>query len=490
MSAAVLLRPIRTAPRWAILLLIAIAARAVTFGNPIVHVDEDFYFTTARAMLRGAVPYLDIWDRKPVGLFVLYLLPAALGLPLGIWAYQALALASVTATAALIARLAERAGWSRGAAPAAIAYVLWLDLLEGQSGQTPVFYNLLVAGAASLVAPRVGDAAGPARRIGHGAAAFALLGLALQIKYSVLFEGLFFGLWWLWRERRLGRPLRQALALSVMLAGLAMLPTLAAWAWYAAHGLGDAFAFANFRSIGLRVPDPLVEQGRNLAIVVLIVSPLAAMAILAAGLPRGSGQVAAMRAWLFGWATVAALAMLGFGSYFDHYALPLLAPFSACAAGFFAGHARAARVTGPLLLGLFLGGQIVLLAKLHARGTPAQFREIVRRIGPGTAADAGCLYVYSGIATFYAATERCAATRYQSPGHLARIRERGAIGVDQQAEVERIMAARPGIVVLGPPYRGERPDMRALIVRLIARAYRRRADLPLGTGRIAVYARR
>ena len=80
-------------PRWAILLLVAIVARAATFGNPIVHVDEEYYFVTARSMLDGALPYVDIWDRKPIGLFLLYVPAAALGMPFGIWAYQAMALA-------------------------------------------------------------------------------------------------------------------------------------------------------------------------------------------------------------------------------------------------------------------------------------------------------------------------------------------------------------------------------------------------------------
>lgn len=121
-------------PRWLVLLGVALLVRAATFGNPVVHVDEEFYFLTARTMLEGALPYVDVWDRKPIGLFLVYLPAAALGMPLGIWAYQAMALGCVVATALLVARLADRAGWSRGALPAAIAYVLWLNFLDGARG--------------------------------------------------------------------------------------------------------------------------------------------------------------------------------------------------------------------------------------------------------------------------------------------------------------------------------------------------------------------
>jgi hypothetical protein len=476
----------RTLPRWGILLVVALLVRALTFGNPIVHVDEEFYFATARAIVHGAVPYVDVWDRKPVGLFLLYVPAAALGLPLGIWAYQALALASVTGTAVLIARLADRAGWAKGALPAAIAYLLWLNLLEGEGGQTPVFYNLLMAGAANLLVPWPDDADHPGRRFRHGCAALLLVGLSLQIKYTVVFEGLFFGLWWMWRERRLGRPRWQAMALALPLAALAALPTLAAWAWFAAHGYGDAFVYANFQSIGARNPDPYYRQLGNLALMVLILSPLIAMTVLAARLPRATGLCVLKRRWMVGWAIVAALGVLVFGTYFDHYGLPLLVPLCACAAGFFASHRRAARATVPVLLVVLLASQIILLGKLHNRGTPAQFAAIGRAIGHGP----GCLYVFSGSPMLYPYADRCTVTRYQFPSHLDLERERGAIGVDQQAELERIMAQRPEIVVLGPTFKGERADLRALFQREVAARYREQADLPLGNGRIAVYALR
>lgn len=477
---------LRALPRWAMLLAVAVLVRALTFGNPLVHVDEAFYFAAARAIVHGAIPYVDIWDRKPVGLFLLYVPAAALGLPLGIWAYQALALASVTATATLIARLADRAGWAKGALPAAIFYLLWLNLLEGEGGQTPVFYNLLMVGAASLLAPRADDAGAAGRRLRYGCAALALVGVALQIKYTVVFEGAFFGLWWLWREHRLGQRWRLALPAAALLATLAAVPTIAAWSWFWAHGYGDAFVYANFRSIGERRGDPLGEQLGNFAILALIVSPLMAMTTLAARLPRAGGTQGAIQRWLFAWAIVAALGVLVFGAYFDHYGLPLLVPLCICSAGFFAGHRHAGRVLMPLLVVILLASQIILLAKLHNRGTPAELRAITRAIGPGP----GCLYVYSGSPMFYPASARCTLTRYQFPTHLGRARERGAIGVDQQAEIDRIMAQRPAVVVLGPAYHGERPELRARFVRLVVARYRLRADLPLGNGRIAVYARR
>jgi hypothetical protein len=87
----------------------------------------------------------------------------------------------------------------------------------------------------------------------------------------------------------------------------------------------------------------------------------------------------------------------------------------------------------------------------------------------------------------YPATGRCALTRYQFPSHLSRMREAGAIGVDQRTEIERVMAQRPEIVVTGPAYRGEIPEIRALFMDRIRRGYRLRATRQLGNQLIEIY---
>ena len=49
------------------------------------------------------------------------------------------------------------------------------------------------------------------------------------------------------------------------------------------------------------------------------------------------------------------------------------------------------------------------------------------------------------------------------------------------------MAQRPEIVVTGPPYRGERPEIRAVFMDWIRRGYRLRATRQLGNQMIEIY---
>lgn len=459
------------------LLLIALAARAMTFGNPIVGVDEEFYYTAGRMMARGGWPYIDLWDRKPIGLFLIYWLPGHWPPPIGVLVYQAMALAAVVATALLIGRLAGRAGWERGGLIAGILYILWLDLADGQGGQSPVFYNLFMAGAA-LLTPATGDA----RRRRRSLAAMLLVGAALQVKYAAVFEGIAFGLWLLAIEWRAGRRWAGVAALAPPLIAAALLPTAAACAAYVAAGHGDAFIFANFTSILLRHGDPVGEALGNLTTDLLLLAPLLAMAI-AAPWRQAEGEAAAfLRLWL----VAALIGFLAFGSWFNHYTLPVMLPAACCAAGFVAQRRHGVAIAGVVALSAFVAGQIVLQAERRTRGTPAQFARLVAAIGRGP----GTLYVYNGTTMFYVSTDRTAPTRYLFPTHLMLARERGAVGVDQAAEVDRIFATRPAIVVMQTPEDGEDVAQRRRAMGHLAAGYTAYATLPLGNKRFTLYRAR
>jgi hypothetical protein len=461
---------------WLLLLAVAVAARAITFGNPAVHIDEQFYYVTAEAMTHGAWPYADIWDRKPVGLFLLYLPAALVPLPWGILAYQAMALVSAVTTAWLIARMARMARWRPGSTLAGIAYLLWINLAEGQGGQSPIFYNTLIAGAALLIC---GRRCVSTRR---GLASMALVGLALQVKYSVVFEGIFFGVWIVTHHAATHRRPYATLRLTLALIALALLPTIAATATYAAAGRLDAFWYANFQSIFARRPDFWAERLRNLIGIGAILSPLLAMA----GVTCAQHEWNADRLFLFGWLAAALAGFLAFGTWFEHYGLPVMVPAAICSAGAMGGHRHVRRWALPILAVVAIGGQALLVIKLMRRGSPAQFRAVADAVGRGP----GCLWVFSGEPMLYPWTGRCRATRYIFPSHLSRDREEGAIGIDEKAEIRRIFARRPAAIVIRPPAKGERADIRVLVLAGLAEGYREKAAIRQGKLLTRVYVPR
>lgn len=474
----------------ALLFAVALATRAITFGNPIVHVDEQFYFTVAHDWVRGALPYVDIWDRKPVGLFLLYVPAALLPLRWGILAYQIMALLAVWGTAMLIVRLAARSrsaapGADAGALLAGIGYLVWIILAEGQGGQSPVFYNLLTALAATLViGPDDTSAERDRPRLVHQAAAMLLIGLAIEINPLTAFEGCFFGLWALWRQWRARRGLASIAAIAVLLVAIALLPTVIAAASYAAIGHFDDWWFANARSIFGRNVDPAAERYGNLAGLVAILSPLVSAAVIGLFVPDAWRTPA--RLFLIGWLAVSLVTLLAFGTWFDHYGLRSMLPACVCASAAIGQQAAIKRWAPWMVLVAAIGGEGLLVSKLFGRGTPAQFDQLVAAIGTGP----GCLFIYSGEPMLYPASGRCTLTRYRFPSHLTRTREAGAIGVDQASELARIIAQRPTVVVIGPPFRGEQPALRRAVLRQMGRDYRLHDAVPLGRWTLAVYNRR
>ncbi|MES1973756.1 MAG: hypothetical protein V4472_14960 [Pseudomonadota bacterium] len=469
----------------AALLLLAFALRAGDFGNPVIHVDEQYYLLVGDRLLHGAVPYVDIWDRKPIGLFAIFalirLLPGD-----GVIAAQLVALACAAATAWLVHLAARRVGATPlGALGAGAAYLVWLPLLSGRAAQSPVFFNLLMMAAALLTLRLPGLAArGRARAIVlSGAAACLLAGVAIQIKYTPAVEGAFFGLAHLWYLRRAGASRRAIGLAALLLVALGLVPTAAALLVYAARGPAalDAFWFANFASFLLRsayaYPPDLIA--RRLLGISAQLAPLAACAFLAWRVRPRSEELAIAFAWLA--SALACFAMLG--TYFDHYALPLVAPLCVAAAPTFG---RVPRAMAASLAAAFL----LFLVEAVARPSDAAGAYAVARV---VAANSGaeCPYVFVGDSITYHLAHACLPTAYAFPSMLAYAPEKGATGVDEAAEVARILARRPPVIVTGSrPLAAWNEQSHAAVAAALARDYRPIFSAPRGDYRIIVYLRR
>ncbi|MEN7536413.1 hypothetical protein [Aurantiacibacter flavus] len=452
------------------LLIAAAILRAQTFGNPVIEFDEQYYLLVGDRMLDGALPYVDIWDRKPVGLFSLFAAFVWIGQLFGgdgLLASQIGGLVAVVATAEFIRRMARRAGADgRAAFMGGLAYVIWLNLAQGEGTQASVLYTPLVAGAAFLVHRR-----GP-HLAGDGAAAMALVGLAIQIKYTAGLEGLFFGLWLLALAHRRGWCVRRIGEWAAVWALLAMLPTLAAIAIYWHIGAFDAFAFANFQSQFLRVPDELSVMGEDLlgsAAIVLLPALL-----LLATLKRTDLRE---RRFEWQWLAVALAAILLVGAYSPHYFIPLFAPLFVVLAPAFVRW----RKTGIALLALgAVAGQYLLYHYEETKGGRTEAMAMVEAIGEVP----GCLYVHDGFPALYRLSGSCLPTPFAFPGSLNMANEAEALGVNSRLEVERIFAARPDAVVTDlPAYsRGNRVT-RAIVERELAKHYELALSLQTGPGR-------
>ncbi|WP_375397169.1 ArnT family glycosyltransferase [uncultured Sphingomonas sp.] len=467
----------------ALLIAVAVALRARDFGNPVIHVDEQFYLLVGDRMRHGALPYVDIWDRKPVGLFLIFaairMLPGE-----GILAYQLVATLFAAATAWLIAQAGRRLGaGSSGAVVAAVAYLLWLSLLSGRGGQSPVFYNLFVAGAGLLTLRLPGLAARRDRRgiVVNGAVACLLAGLAIQTKYTPVVEGAFFGLAHSWYLRRAGGgwPVMVGAALLWAILGIAPTAIVVADYWRRGPAFFQAFWFANFASVALRKGYPAAKIAARLAGTTTQLLPFIVMAVMAwRARPRCPEILLA-----FGWLAAALIAFAMIGAFFDHYALPLMVPLTIVAAPVL-GRYRAAMLAT-------LGWGVLLLA-FHVATEPDD-RVAARAVARAMAANSGreCPYVFAGDAILYHLADACLPTAYAFPSTLAYSPEQGATGIDEAAEVRRVMARRPPVVVtMDHPLAPWNRDSQAVMTAALARDYRLLLSAPRGRDHWLVFLRR
>lgn len=485
--------PSAAIPGWLIpalsYLACAFILRAAIFGDPVVHGDEQFYILVADRMLGGQLPYVEIWDRKPVGLFVLYGLIRLIG-GQSYMAYQLVASVFAAATALVIQRLASRLASPLSAWIAGASYLALLDIFDCVGGQTPVFYNLAMAAAVLILVRAFERNDDDARLRSAGALSMLLIGVACQIKYTAGLEGMALGIMLLVRARQSQWSAAKTAASGLLWAGIAAMPTLIAFAVYVALGHGQAFLFANFQSILLRQTFADAAWS-ELAKTLLILSPFFLAVLVALRRPGLRGlamQGINAHSLIFWWFVAALLSYFAFGTWYNHYIAPVLVPLVVLAAAALDTPGNAKALWFGLLAGLpMVAAPLVVRANISIRGDRAQVERLRQAIVPEL--KGGCLYVFEGASILYDITHSCLPTRYPFPPHLDELEEANAIGVDQRAEVARILRSRPTVIAMMASPFPSHPNLetRAIVTAELARNYELYAQEPIGKQRYMLY---
>jgi hypothetical protein len=470
-----------------LLLATAFALRKAQFGNPVIQVDEQFYLLVGDRLLHGALPFVDIWDCKPVGLFLLYAGIRLLG-GSGIIQYQIVATLFAAATAIMIARIGQRIGGGFAALCGGIIYLLWINWFGGDGGQTPVFYNALVIGAALVVLQAWKPAGERDRRLMLGCLAMFLMGLGLQIKYSCVFEGAFFGLVLLHAGYRNGDPPMRLAFNGVLWIACALAPTAAAWAVYGVLGHGEAFAYANFISVFHQKSLPLADLRSGLWRIVGNTLVLTIPAMVGAWLWRpADDEGARIRAFIWGWFAAAWVGLLVYGAFYKNYALPAIVPTSLVLVPILSLPLLGPVLAMAAMLFGYVGSSRAISRNVQALGGKAEVDQLVDLIKPHLRS--GCLYVYDGEPILYLLTRSCLPTPYAFPGHLHGSKLANALGIDSTAELRRVLRSQPSIIVTKRPYDNlSDASHNAIIDATLTRRYYLIGSVKVGHDRSMVFA--
>ncbi len=456
-----------------LLLASSLLIRLPQFGNVLFGEDGQFYLLVGSRMVHGAIPYVDIWDRKPFGLFALFALFNMVGGDAFLVAQLAATL-STAATAFIVALIARRSVGQLPAAGAGIVYMLLVSLLGGDATQTPLFYNLLIAAAAWLVL-RTAPALDAPRDLQRALAAMLLCGVAIQIKTIAVFEGVAIGCWLLarmWRVVPNGLIIRRLL----IFASVGLAPTLAVALGYAAIGHFDSWWFANvlsqLRKEGGLAPESL-ERLSELA-------PFMALMALTAIMGARHMGPSPQRSLLVTWSCFAFADAFALGNFWWHYALPFALPVSTLSASLFA-----APRTGKLFFLLLTAYPLVdsqIFDRINAARAQHSLRTTLAAMPRDTSTQ--CLLAYEVPAAYYVLTQACLVTPYTFVDHLRSSAEARALPVDASSALRSALARKPGTILTigGSQWRMRNRANDAMLAQALQRQYRLVARLPFRRG--------
>lgn len=433
----------KAGPRsWVMLILLLLAAvmvtRASAFGNPLYSADDPLYLQFGLGIDHGLVPYLDIWDRKPLGLFLVY---AAIGfLPFDpVYAYQMVGGLFVLATAVIVYRIARLYSGDRGAVAAALAFIILLPAFKGAAGQAQVFYEPLIALSAWLV---IRPAAG--RRLTNSLWAILLCGIAFTLKQTVIVESAFLGIWLVvvsWREHGTLRAGKLAGVLALVFA----VPTLLTFVVMAGYGELGLYIQSSFLSVFHKGSETSSVGLSRVVACFILLAPLVGFA--AGGYytrRKQHGEASTREKFIFLWALSALGGVILIPRFYAYYPIPLLLPLSIAASSFFERPGTGRLFLVALAAVMLMQGDVLRFA--DTKVTRAQLAVVVTDIR--REAHGGCLFVADGPGWLYSASGIGCRTRYRFPDHLSLVTEAGAIGQDQGDAVRAILAQHPAVIVL------------------------------------------
>lgn len=454
-----------------VLLATAVILRSGDFFNPLPGDDEQYYVLVAQRLLDGGMPYVDIWDRKPFGLFAMlavFMSPG--GNPLFVTALAATFAAA--GTAYLVTKIAAREVGALPALGAGGFYLAMLELLAGDTIQTAVFYNLLVVGAIYVLLDTRFCLDGRSDRL-RIAGAMLLLGLALTIKTIAIFEAAAIGLWVVFGIAR-SRGLASALGWGITCALIGIAPTAIIGLGFAAFGAFDAWWFANFVSqlhkTGGFGPESLFRMLWMIPAVLALVVP---------GLLGWTRMQGKHRSLIMAWCAATFIQVFAIGNFWPMYALPLAVPCAIMAAHLFARE-RIGR-TIFIVLCLWPACKALILDRIGA----SMNRQTVAEVMATIPADARrtCLLAYDAPEIFYLLSRSCLVSPYLFVDQFRSSAEAKALPIEASDGLRAALAKRPGTILTIDNVRWPQPNHAndLIIQRDLASHYRRVATTPWRT---------
>lgn len=484
-----------------LMLAAALLLRVLAFFPYVIDTDEGLYILQAHAWLNGrGWPLVAVWDMHPVG--APFLIAGAMALfGQTVAAVRVLGMLAVAATGTglyAIARVLRLPGFVGVAA--GLLYIGMTNRFSGLATNTEILFAPFAVAALAIALAAARDALDSATPPPWRAlvAMGLLVGVALTIKPVAMPEGcLAFAVLTLPAWRAGVVAFRRVLLLAPAYALLCAAPTLLLAAVYAAIGALDVFIDAVFVAPFRYAGGGLAWQDAtwlSAAAALFLVWPML-FAVAALGGARNRRAAAFGAAWF---ATATAAIVLP-GHFYNHYFLIWLGPL-ALLASLGAWHlaqtlfpARAALALAALAAVLVTDSWADRTALRMNEGISIRFPDPVGQVGRalGRAIEPrATVLVVNYHPLVYVLANATPPSRIAFPAQLTGAFDEVA-GLDMDAEVARILDARPAAIVIDRGWwLSVRPAVRALLTRTLDTGYVLVAEIGEERGPVEIWGLR
>jgi len=369
--------------------------------------DASVFMMIARTIASGGAPYLDAWDHKPPGIYLVEAL-ASFVLPFGDWT-RAWVVSAAASVGTLVIAGVTLAGRVSSAVAVTVSLITGALLMGCQLVALGGGYSEPLALFPTTVALVLGTRSDASRRdvVLAGIASGAAVMISLQLAPAVVAISVVLGV----ADRRVSRVLAYVLAATVV--------PLAVLGWLAMSGALTAAwdALVVYNSVYVQNREaPGLDTLRRVLPVLLIASPLVAGS-LARCASIVSGRAAsrlelASGLWIGIWVIYVAVQ----GDFLAHYAIAIATPMMILGGLGLGGVAASARRPHAAIVAAILAASLLVPVALVIRSEPGpiasrQVRDAAMAINTSTGSDAR-LFVWGNEPFLYIESNREPASRF------------------------------------------------------------------------------
>ncbi|PJZ45472.1 hypothetical protein [Leptospira brenneri] len=185
-----------------VLALFGYAFRYFTFSVSVLDWDEITYFIMGKGILLGKIPYVDLWDIKPIGIYLIHAI-SLLVLPYHTEVLRWTSFLHLLGLAMVVSSFVKNQSWIQRLFCGTLVLYFFSRLSSGLSANSEIYFLFYEWLGISFFF-----------RKNSISISFFLLGIAFLIKYIIFFDVVFLGLYALWKRSESTSFLRICLEMS------------------------------------------------------------------------------------------------------------------------------------------------------------------------------------------------------------------------------------------------------------------------------------